>query len=116
MFRYFLILSFFSFSLISLAKEIPIKKKLLKKSSLSYENELSLMDLLNDTDRLKNEIKRDLAKKKKKTKRTVSSKKKVVQFGTMKVSISERKEEDLKPINSSKKNESSKKPDQKTKI
>ena len=79
----------------------------MNKRNLSADKSFSLNELLNDTDRLKNEIKRDLAKgeEQKKTERVPASKKQVVQFGNMKISISEREEEEeLKKISSSKKN------------
>ena len=118
MFRWFLVLNCFIFSLPCLAKKTQIKKKVLNKSNQAVDKNPSLMELLNDTDRLKNEIKKDLAKREKlkNLKRVLSSKKQVVQFGNMKISISKREEEELKKINSSKKNSNSKKPDQKTKI
>ena len=98
MFRWFLVLNCFIFSLSCIAKKAQIKKKVLNKSNQSADRSLSLIELLNDTGQLKNEIKRDLAKgeEQKKLKRVLTSKKKVVQFGNMKVSISEREEEELK--------------------
>ena len=63
---------------------------------LSDDGNFSLMELLNDTDKLKNEIKRDLAEQEEQPLKSSSSKKKMIQFGNMKLSISERKEEELK--------------------
>ena len=97
MFRLFLFLSlFFCFIPFSgQAKKTKIKKKVFNENKLELEKSVSLMELLNDTDQLKNEIKRDLAEKE--NQRSPSSKKKMVQFGNMKISISERKEsEELK--------------------
>ena len=78
------------------------KKPISETESLDQEEpKVSLNDLLNDTNQLKNDIKRDLAKKKQKAKKTTapSSQQKMVRFGNMGVRISERKaEETLKDV------------------
>ena len=88
------------------------KKATSKTESLTQEEpKASLLDLLNDTNQLKNDIKRDLAKNKKKTKKSQvpSSQKKTLRFGNMGIRISERKaEETLKDVPDSEKKEMSK--------
>jgi len=88
-------------------EEGKIKKQLFKKQELETEKSISLMELLDDTDRLKNEIKRDLAQKeeeKKNRAKSPQSKKQILQFGNIQLSISERKEEELRvPSGQSKK-------------
>lgn len=93
-------------------EESKIKKQFFKKQELEIEKSISLMELLDDTDRLKNEIKRDLAQKdlaqkeeeKKNRAKSPKSKKQILQFGNIQLSISERKEEELRaPSGESKK-------------
>ena len=99
MFQWLLILIslFFFMPLSSQAQKTKLKKKVLNKKKLEVDESVSLMELLNDTDQLKNEIKRDLAKgdEEEIPVRLPTSKQKRIEFGNMYLGISERQEEDL---------------------
>jgi len=106
------------FSVGGLANELLLKEtNSIKKYNSSSDDQPSLMDLLNDTGRLKKKIKRGLAEEKEvQTQDKLPSKKQVVRFGNMQISISERKEEgELKAVRSQKQEKKSIKTERKTK-
>ena len=95
MFRFILFCSVCFMSVWSEAQNITLEKEVLKKMERDtmYTDSPSLIESLNDTDRLKNELKRDLAEKE--NKQGVGGeavRKKTVEFGNMNINISEREE------------------------
>ena len=97
MFRFVLLFSLF-IPFLAQTKDKKMKTQALNKEQLEIKGAGgSLMELLNDTDRLKNELKRDLAEEEgqEQAVKLPESEKKMIQFGNMKLSISKRKEEEL---------------------